>query len=301
MAIPDGRMEGMRIADLYARGDPVISFEFFPPKTDAGFRTLFRTIEDLKQLDPGFVSVTMGAGGSTRRKTVDLVERIQRELGITAMAHLPCVGFERDEIAGILDRLAGEGIENVLALSGDPPEGEDFVPPTDGFRYANELVGFVRSRWTFCVGGGCYPEIHPTAASAEVDLRNLARKVAAGTDFLVSQLFFDNADFFGFVERARAAGIEVPIVPGVMPIVSAANVRRMAKLSGAHIPSELERELEEVSDDEDATRALGVEWATMQCRELLDQGVSGIHFYTLNRSPATRRIHENLFGAPSAS
>jgi methylenetetrahydrofolate reductase (NADPH) len=285
----------MRIVDLLGAGKPVISFEFFPPKTDKGFGALYRTIEDLKQLDPGFVSVTMGAGGSTRRKTVDLVSQIQREIGITAMAHLPCVGFSRADLTALLDRVQSEGVENVLALSGDPPQDDAAgEPPGDGFRYASELTAFLRTRWDFCIGGGCYPESHPTAPSAEIDLQNLLTKVRAGSDFLITQLFFDNGDFFDFVDRARAIGIGLPIVPGIMPIVSAANIRRIVSLCGARIPEELEAELSRVAHDDAATMDLGVRWAREQCRELLDRGVPGIHFYTLNRSPATRRVTESL-------
>ena len=242
----------MWIAERYGHAEPVISFEFFPPKTDAGFRTLFRTIEELKPIDPAFVSVTMGAGGSTRGKTVEIVKKIQNEIGITAMAHLPCIGFERAEVAAILDGLERDGIENVLALGGDPPrETEGLSPPADGFRYANELVEFIRSGpWSFCIGGGAYPEVHPRADSAEDDLAHLVRKVRAGTDFLITQLFFDNERYFDFVERARAAGIDVPIVPGIMPIVSVSNVRRMAALSNAAIPPELGAELDRVEGDD---------------------------------------------------
>jgi methylenetetrahydrofolate reductase (NADPH) len=286
----------MSIVDLYGRGDPVISFEFFPPKTDAGFRSLFSTIEDLKQLAPGFVSVTMGAGGSTRAKTVDLVIRIEREIGITAMAHLPCTGFERSEIAEILDTLAAGGVRNVLALRGDAPQDSaDFRPPRDGFAYANELTEFIAAHGGFCIGGACYPEVHPEAPSAEVDLENLVRKVRAGAQFVITQLFFDNEKFFAFEDRARAAGIDVPIVAGIMPITSVKSIRRMISLGGGSIPAELDAELSRVDDDDAATLEIGVEWATQQCRELLDRGVPGIHFYTLNRSPATRRIHEALF------
>jgi methylenetetrahydrofolate reductase (NADPH) len=287
----------MRIAEMYDRGRPVISFEFFPPRTDRGYVSLFRTIEELKRLDPGFVSVTMGAGGSTRRKTLELVTRIQRQLGITAMAHLPCVGFTRAELASILDRIVENELENVLALSGDPPADQPgYQPPHDGFRYASELVEFIRSGWDLCVGGGCYPETHPAAPSPEEDLRNLRRKVDAGADFLITQLFFDNEEYFDFLGRARDIGVGVPIVPGIMPITSAANIRRITSLCGARIPRELDARLQETAEDDDATAELGVERATLQCRELLDRGVPGIHFYTLNRSPATRRIHARLFG-----
>jgi methylenetetrahydrofolate reductase (NADPH) len=282
----------MRIAQRFGRGRPVFSFEFFPPKTDKGFRSLFATIRDLKLLNPDFVSVTWGAGGSTRSKTVELVVEIQREIGLTAMAHLSCIGSTPEQLAGTLDRLRDGGIENVLALGGDQPEG--YEPPPGAFTYANELVAFIRSRWDFCLGGACYPETHVRAPSPEADLANLVRKVEAGVDFLVTQLFFDNGDYFEFVRRARAAGIEVPIVAGIMPVLSARNIRRMTALSGAKIPGELAARLVEVEHDDDSTTALGIEWATMQCRELLDRGVPGIHFYTLNRSRATQSIFENL-------
>jgi methylenetetrahydrofolate reductase (NADPH) len=282
----------VRICELFDRGQPVFSFEFFPPKTDKGFAALYRTVAELEPLHPDFVSVTWGAGGSTRRKTVDLVIQIQREIGIATMAHLSCVGSTPEEIAKTLDRLRAWGIENVLALGGDRPP--DYQPPPGAFTFANELVGFIRSRWDFCLGGACYPETHPAAPSPEVDLANLARKVEAGVDFLITQLFFDNRDYFGFVERARRAGIGVPIVPGIMPIISAASVRRMASLSGAKVPRELQERLSPVERDDGLTRELGVEWATRQCRELLEQGAPGIHFYTLNRSPATRRVFRSL-------
>ncbi|MEE9606103.1 MAG: methylenetetrahydrofolate reductase [NAD(P)H] [Myxococcota bacterium] len=282
----------MRTAELYGRGRPVFSFEFFPPKTDKGFGSLYRTIADLKLLDPDFVSVTWGAGGSTRRKTVELVVKIQQEIGITAMAHLSCIGSTPEQLAETLDRLERAGIENVLALGGDRPP--DYAPPPGAFTYANELAAFIRSRWGFCLGGACYPETHQAAASPEVDLANTVRKVGAGVDFLITQLFFDNADFFAFVPRARDAGIAVPIVPGIMPIISVANVRRMATLSGAKIPPELEARLAQVEHDDALTMEVGVEWATIQCRELLERGVPGIHFYTLNRSPAARKIFEKL-------
>ncbi len=287
-----GRLPDMRIAELYARAEPVFSFEFFPPKTEKGYELLYRSIGELKQLGPGFVSVTWGAGGSTRRKTVELVAQIQQELGITAMAHLSCIGSGPEALAETLDRLAAAGIENVLALGGDRPEG--YAAPPGAFTYANELVSFVRARYDLCLGAACYPETHVLASSPEEDLRHLVNKVQAGADFLISQLFFENRDFFDFVGRARAAGIEVPIVPGIMPIISAQNVRRMASLSGAKIPGELAEQLSAVEDDDAATLELGVRWATLQCRELLERGVPGIHFYTLNKSPATRQVFEQL-------
>jgi methylenetetrahydrofolate reductase (NADPH) len=278
----------MKISRLFERGRPVFSFEFFPPRTDAGYTSLFRTIAELKELDPGFVSVTWGAGGSTRRKTVELVARIQGEIGLTAMAHLTCIGSSRAELAETLDRLEAAGIENVLALGGDRPAS--YTPPQDGLSYASELARFTRSRWGFCLGGACYPETHPRAPSRADDLRYLGEKVAAGVDFLITQLFFDNRDYFRFVDEVRRLGIAVPIVPGIMPVVSAASVRRMAELSGAQVPAELSRELDAAGDDPDRTLAVGVRWATRQCRELLARGAPGIHFYTLNRSSATRDI-----------
>ncbi len=282
----------MRIADRYSQGRPVFSFEFFPPKTDKGFTSLYRSIQELKLLNPDFVSVTWGAGGSTRRKTIEIVVRIQQEIGLTAMAHLSCIGSTPEQIAETLGRLEEGGIENVLALGGDRPP--DYLPPQGAFTYANQLAEFIRSRWDVCLGGACYPETHPTAPSPAVDLENLVRKVNAGVDFLITQLYFDNADYFAFVERARAAGIEVPIVPGIMPILSAASIRRMTSLGGARIPEELQAGLSEVEHDDALTAAVGVRWATLQCRELLERGVPGIHFYTLNKSTATRAIFRKL-------
>ncbi len=285
----------MSIGDLYGQGDPVISFEFFPPKTDAGFRSLFRSIEELKQLGPGFVSVTMGAGGSTRAKTVDLVIEIQREIGLRGMAHLPCLGFRPRDVTGVLESLETGGVHNVLALRGDPPKDlEGFEHPSDGFDHANELVAFAKAHGGFSIGAACYPETHPEAESAEADLAHLVRKVEAGADFLITQLFFDNTRYFDFVERARAAGIAVPIVPGIMPILSAAGIRRMLALGGGTLPGELEAALADVEGDDAATAELGVRWATDQCRELLSRGVPGIHLYTLNKSDATRRIFKTL-------
>jgi methylenetetrahydrofolate reductase (NADPH) len=286
----------MRIADLYARSRPVFSFEFFPPKTDAGYRSLYRTITELKQLEPGFVSVTCGAAGSTRRKTADLVVRIQTEIGITAMAHMTCTGQTREELAETLDELERKGVENVLALRGDPPRDQPhWRPVPGGFRHANELAAFVRSGWNFCIGGACYPETHQEAPSREADLRHLKRKVADGAEFLITQLFFENRHFFDFEARARAIGIEVPITPGIMPVVSAQNLRRIASLSpGSEIPPQLMQALEEAGEDAERSMEVGVRWATRQCRELLERGAPGIHFYTLNQSPATRRVHQNL-------
>jgi methylenetetrahydrofolate reductase (NADPH) len=285
----------MRIGELYGGDRPIFSFEFFPPRTDAGFASLYRTVEELKRLDPDFVSVTWGAGGSSRRKTVEIVAKIQRELGVTAMAHLSCIGSTPGQLAETLDRLSDEGIENVLALGGDRPE--DYVAPAGAFTYANELAEFIRRRWSFSLAGACYPETHPLAPSPETDLENLARKVAAGAEVLITQLFFDNDFYFRFVDRARSVGITQPIVPGIMPIISASNIRRITKMCGSKIPSKLEARLSEVEGDDSRTLEVGVAWATQQSRELLERGAPGIHFYTMNRSPATRRVFEQIQNA----
>jgi methylenetetrahydrofolate reductase (NADPH) len=290
----------MRISQLYAAGRPVFSFEFFPPKTDAGYRTLFRTIEDLKQLDPSFVSVTSHARGENRSKTAELVIRIQNELGITAMAHMTCTGQTREELAETLTTLAAAGIENVMALRGDPPKDQpEWRPVPGGFRYGSQLAAFVKEQVAFCIGGGCYPEVHPEAVSADADLDALRQKIDAGAEFLITQLFLNNEHFFRFLDRARAAHIEVPIVPGIMPIGSLGNLRgAMRNAPTSETPRELEQALTEAEDDKERSLEIGVEWATLQCRELLAQGVPGIHFYTLNRSPATRRVRANLTDAP---
>jgi len=285
----------MRIRDCFHNGRPVFSFEFFPPKTEDGVRKLYATVEELAALKPSFVSVTYGAGGSTRELTVELVGRIKNQIGLEAMAHLTCVGHSAGEIAAILDRLEAAGIENVLPLRGDPPRGQtQFVRPEDGFGYAFELVRFIRSRYQFCLAGAGYPEGHIECADKEADLRHLKNKVDAGVDFLITQLFFDTGCYFQFVERARAIGIAVPIVPGIMPVTNIAQVERFTSMCGSTIPPALRRRLDKVKHSEDAVIAAGIEWATEQCRTLLQGGAPGVHFYTLNRSTSTRLIFENL-------
>jgi len=279
---------------------PLFSFEFFPPKTEAGERSLLQTIERLRGLEPAFVSVTYGAGGSTREKTIELVTRIKREYGIEAMAHLTCVGHSRDEVAAILDRLRDNGIENVLPLRGDPPRGEEkFVRPANGFGYAAELVGFIRERaYPFCLAGAGYPEGHPECPDRDRDLEHLRQKVEAGAEFILTQLFFDNADYFRFVDRARAIGINVPIVPGIMPVTNVAQIERITSLCGARIPPSLHERLRAAdgNGDQQAVHAIGVDYSTEQCRELLAEGAPGIHFYTLNSSPATATILGRIRG-----
>jgi methylenetetrahydrofolate reductase (NADPH) len=286
----------MRIVDLFGGSDPVISFEFFPPKTEDGVDALYETVKALRPCRPSFVSVTYGAGGSTRDRTLELVARIQRELGITTMAHLTCVGSTKDEIRQTLERLYESGIRNVLALRGDPPKGEsEFQATEGGFRYATELVAFIRELGNdFCIGAACYPEGHVESPDLEADLSHLVEKVDAGADFLVSQLFFDNADYRAFVSRARSSGVQVPIVPGLMPVTNAAQVERFTKMCGSRIPQELYRRLRIVAADPSAVVATGVQWAVDQGRELLEMGAPGLHFYTLNRSSATLAVHAAL-------
>jgi methylenetetrahydrofolate reductase (NADPH) len=285
----------MKITDKLSAKIPAFSFEFFPPKDEAGVERLFETVARLQAYDPAYVSVTYGAGGSTRRLTVELVQRIKREAGLEAMAHLTCVGATRDEIKAVLDQLRDGGIDNVLALRGDPQKGETgFVKAEGGFGYASELTAFIRGRYDFCLAGACYPERHPESASADADLQNLKHKVDAGAQFLVTQLFFDSRDYFSFVARARAAGISVPIIAGIMPITNVSQTKRFTALCGACIPAPLLAKLEAASSDLASVQAIGVEHATTQCRELLAGGAPGIHFYTLNRSPATVEVLDRL-------
>ncbi len=282
----------MRIDELHDRGHPVFSFEFFPPKTDEGAANLMRSAAELKgMVAPDFISVTYGAGGSTRERTLEVVTRIQQELGVTAMAHLTCGGHTIDELREVLGALVGSGIENVLALRGDPPKGEKkFVPHDGGFSFASELVEFLEDNYQLGVGGACYPEAHPESPSAEEDLRWTAHKVRCGTAFLITQLFFDNADYFGYVQRARAAGIKVPITPGIMPITNVGQIKRFTEMCGARIPDELLERLNRYEDDPASVMATGIEHAIEQCRGLLEGGAPGVHFYTLNKSQATRSI-----------
>ena len=288
----------MRITDLlrfaHERGEPMFSFEFFPPKTEDGVKALYETVDALRPLGPAYVSVTYGAGGTTRARTLELVKRLKRETEIETMAHVTCVGASRDEIAAVLDEVAEVGVQNVLALRGDPPRGEvSFTPHPDGFRYASELVAFIRSqpqRWRFCLGAAAYPEGHVETRDLALDLRHLKAKVEAGADFLVTQLFFDNAHYFSFVERARAVGIGLPIVPGIMPFTNVEQVERFTAMCGASIPRKLRAAMEVRREDGDAARELGVAYATLQCADLLRRGAPGVHFYTLNRSPSTRAI-----------
>ncbi len=281
----------MLIGDYLRQRRPSISFEFFPPKTDEGVENLMRTVRSLRILNPGFVSVTYGAGGSSRARTLEVVKRIKSELEIEPMAHLTCVGSSRDEMRAIVSELAASGIENIMALRGDPPRGQThFVPAADGFAYASELIAMLREEFAFCIGAGAYPEVHPEASDVDADVAFAAAKVAAGASFLTTQFFFDNAAYHTYVERCRAAGITVPIVPGIMPITSYAGVATMLKMNGGRMPQRLLAELEARIDEPDAVAELGVAYTALQCRELLASGAPGLHFYTLNRSTATRAV-----------
>ena len=277
----------MRISEVLRSGRSCFSFEFFPPKSDDGALTLFNTIKALRPLDPAFVSLTYGAGGSTRTRTVDLAKRIQSEIGLTVLSHITCAGSSRDELRAIFRELRDAGVENVLALRGDvPKEGA----PTGELRYATDLVGLLRDEFAFSIGGACYPEMHPEAPDETTDLTHLFEKVARGAEFLVSQLFFDNDRYFAFVERARAAGITVPIVPGIMPITDYRQIERFTAMCGATIPAKLRAALEDRVGEPEAVAELGVAYATLQCVDLLERGAPGIHFYTLNKSSATRAV-----------
>src|SRR5215212_1817093 len=284
----------MRIDErIAADTEPSFSFEFFPPKTDEGERNLGRALAELSRLSPTFVSVTYGAAGSTteKRKTIDIVKDLRSDYGMEAMAHFTCVGATVAELREMLDTMRDAGIQNVLALRGDPPAGEtEWVATEGGLEYSRELIELIRDEYDFTIGAACFPEVHIHADSAESDLRYCREKVDAGARFLITQLFFDNQVYYDFVARARDAGIEVPIVPGIMPIGNVAQIKRFTSMCGACIPERLLRELDLRADQPDAVADFGVAYATLQCADLLANGAPGIHFYTLNRSPATRAI-----------
>jgi methylenetetrahydrofolate reductase (NADPH) len=298
----------MHILDIFRAHPTTFSFEFFPPKTDRASAELFQNIAQLQALRPSFVSVTYGAGGSTRERTHDLIVRIQRETELTAVSHLTCVCHSQEELAVILDRYADSGIENILALGGDPPKNlAGYDRASDAFQYAGQLVSFLRERTKvpdsrgFGIGVAGFPEGHPGTPNRLQELDHLKRKVDAGADYICTQLFFSNPDFYDFRERCELAGIRVPIVAGIMPVTSKENLVRMAELAlGARIPARLLRAIDRC-DDPEAVAKVGIHWATEQCRDLLDNQVRGIHFYTLNRSDATRKIYDNLGAKDSDS
>jgi methylenetetrahydrofolate reductase (NADH) len=281
----------MRINELLGGDEPTFSFEFFPPKTPEGEANLYRALAELQALDPAYVSVTYGAGGTTQTKTLDIVRRIKDDYGLEAMAHFTCVGATEAELRETLDEMRAAGIQNVLALRGDPPAGQhEWVKTEGGLEYSHELVSLLRADYDFAVGAACFPETHIHATSPEDDLRHLKAKVDAGVDFLITQLFFDNALYDDFVERARAIGITVPIIPGIWPITGYEQIARVTAMCGATLPEHLLGELQARQGDPEAVAEFGVAYATMQAADLLANGAPGAHFYTLNRSPATRAI-----------
>ena len=285
----------MKISEKLCSSSPIFSFEFFPPKDSAGFATLYETIARLKSSAPGFVSVTYGAGGSTRSKTVDLVGNIKNAIGIESMAHLTCVGHNEQEICSVLESLQEKNIENVLALRGDPPQGEEkFIKTEGGFEYGNELVAYIKKHFSFCIGAACYPEGHLECKDLDKDIENLKRKVDSGVDFLVTQLFFDNQHYFKFLDRAQKENINIPVVPGIMPILNLKQIQRFTKMCGASLSPSLLAKFSGVEEDNEKVREIGIAHAVEQCRELLTNNTPGIHFYTLNRSKATLAILEGL-------
>jgi methylenetetrahydrofolate reductase (NADPH) len=284
------------ISELFAQNRPLRSLEFFPPKDDAGVEALRATATALRRMNPDFVSVTYGAGGTTRDRTAQVSALLKSELGFTVMPHLTCVGHSRAELGEIADRIHAGGFRNIMTLRGDPPKGlTEFTPAPDGLRYANELVALLKARQPdFCLGVGGYPERHPEAPSLEVDLENLKRKVDAGAAFVTTQLFFDNAVYYRFVERCRAAGIKVPIVPGIMPVLSLKQIQRFTSMCGASLPRPLITRLEAAADHTDVVETVGIDWALTQIRDLLAHGAPGYHLYILNRAKAALALTAGL-------
>jgi len=291
----------MRIPEILGGPEPCFSFEFFPPKTEHGTETLFETVADIDRLEPGFASVTYGAAGSTREGTVKVTTRIKRDYGIETMAHLSCVGETVEGIETILGRFADAGIENILALRGDPPRGEgEFKPAPGGLRSSAELAAFIRANpatSSFGIGASCHPEIHPEAASAEADIAFLREKVDAGAEFLISQLFFDNEVYFRWLADVREAGIDVPVIPGILPIITRAGLHRFCAVCKARIPDQLDRQLAALGGDEEAERAFGIAFASRQCEQLLAAGAPGIHFFVLNRATSVKAVLGALLAA----
>lgn len=286
----------MNIPELLSRKKgPVFSFEFFLPKAPEDIDGFLATVRKLKDLGPDFVTLTYGAAGSAREKTIETAGRIRNELGVETVSHLTCIAHTRPEIAGVLDRIRSLGIENIVALRGDQPKDRAVPPPGErDFGYASDLVRFIKERGGFHLAVAGYPETHPEAASPEDDLKRLVDKVRAGGDWVITQLFFDNKDYFDFVRKARAAGVAVPIVPGIMPVTSYSQLKRFTTMCGAKLPPDMVSRLEKVQGDPEAVIRYGIEYSTRQCRELLAGGAPGLHFYTLNRTHSTTEILANL-------
>jgi methylenetetrahydrofolate reductase (NADPH) len=288
----------VKISELFGRGGPLFSFEFFLPKTEEDTQSFKATVRELRSLAPSFVTLTYGAGGSSRERTIEMAGMIRGEIGLETAAHLTCIAHSRPEVEAILDRIQALGIENIVALRGDPPKDQP-LPPLErrDFRYAADLVALIRRRDRFALGVAGYPEKHPEAASPNADLAHLKAKVAAGAHWVITQLFFDARDYFSFVKRARAAGIGCPIVPGIMPVTSFEQTRKLTAMCGASIPPEMLAGLQPIQGDREAVVRYGIDWATRQCRELLAGGAPGIHFYTLNKSRSTATILSRLRSA----
>jgi len=284
----------LKIKDILEKTRPV-SFEFFPPRNAEGIPAVLETLDELKVYCPDFVSVTYGAGGSTRAFTEEITFEAKRTAGVEVMAHLTCVGQTKEEIHGVLERLEAEGVENIIALRGDPPQGTtEFVPVEGGFDHATDLLKHIKSNFKFGVAAACYPEGHTESVDLDADLKYVKMKVDNGADFLVTQLFYDNRHYYDFLERARAEGIGVPIIPGILPVLNSAQVRRFTTLSGSEIPPDLDTLLDKYAENDDSARDMGVEYATAQVRDLWDAGVPGVHFYVLNRNYSVSRILDNL-------
>lgn len=289
----------MKISEFYKQKHPAISFEFFPPKTVEGEAKLYQTIRELKKLSPSFVSVTYGALGTTQANTLRIVEEIKNRIGLEVAAHLTCVAHSRNEVEQILKKLQNSHIENIVALRGDPPQGTtEFRPPSNGFRYAAELVRMIRHHVklgkAFALAVAGYPECHPECKDKQKDLEHLKQKVDEGADVVITQLFFNNADYFDFVARARQLGVKIPIVPGIMPVTHGPQIQKFSQMCGAVIPEKIQQAITRFGDDQGSILKFGIDYATQQCGELLAQGAPGLHFYTLNQSLATRQIYTNL-------
>ncbi len=291
----------MKLKKIYNSKKPVMSFEIFPPKTktpgekESKMQVLLNELSLLSKYNPAFISVTYGAGGSTRENTFDLVLRVKNKLNIQPMPHFTCVGSSRDEILQYIKKFESNEIHNILALRGDPPKGqENFIKPSDGFEYANELVEFIKTNTTLGIGVAGYPECHPGCCSIEVDIQNLKRKVDSGAEAVITQLFYDNQCYFNFVEKARLQGINVPIIPGILPITSYNQLDKIVALSGCALPIEFKDNLEKNKDNPEMIQAIGLDFAVAQCGELLENGVPGIHFYTLNRAFAVKNVLDKL-------
>ncbi|SDR69208.1 methylenetetrahydrofolate reductase [NAD(P)H] [Opitutus sp. GAS368] len=284
------------ISELFVQQRPLRSLEFFPPKDDAGVETLRQTALALKRIAPDFVSVTYGAGGSTRERTAQVSRLLRTEIGFTVMPHLTCVGHTREELNGVADQLHAGGYRNIMTLRGDPPKGQtEFVPYQDGLRYGSDLVALLKARHAdFCLGVGGYPEKHPEAPSLEIDLDNLKRKVDAGAAFITTQLFFDNAVYYRFVEKCRARGIRVPIVPGIMPVLSLKQIKRFTEMCGATLPHKLTKRLEAAGEAPEIVESVGNEWAVTQIRDLVAHGAPGYHLYIMNRAKAALALAAGL-------